>query len=42
MTYSQCSGSWVRALSREACRWQVYSLAGRFKEVNVGMPTVPG
>jgi hypothetical protein len=29
-------------LSRGTCRRQVYSSAGGFKEVNVGMPTVSG
>jgi hypothetical protein len=31
----------VMSLSGGACQ-RVHSSAGRFKEVNIGMPTVPG
>ena len=42
MTYSQCSGSWGQVLEPRDMSTQVYSSAGGFKEVNVGMPTVSG
>jgi hypothetical protein len=32
----------ARSLSQQARRRQMCSSAGRFKEVNVGMPTVSG